>query len=213
MLIIHQDLYPACPVDSELSDSNHDGQDNPTGDDDGGQGAPSAESTVPRLIGFCMAVQVLPSTANQLTTAAPSGSGHPKKKRLVLVFKSKQHVSSDQVTTEFFPHHATWRSLGLVAARLVFWRLFEVFQRHAQADKTNTSARADTQPTKRLWAPPMRRILAPRYVIVLTCAFLFVTLSDILMIHLSIGNLRLLIHRRELLSPHILHMLLQSLLL
>jgi hypothetical protein len=30
----------------------------------------------------------------------------------------------------------------------------------------------------------------------LTCALLFVTLSDILMIHLSIGNLRLLIHRR-----------------
>jgi hypothetical protein len=35
--IIHQDLYPACPVDAEVSDSNHDGQDDPTGNDDGGQ--------------------------------------------------------------------------------------------------------------------------------------------------------------------------------
>jgi hypothetical protein len=36
ILIIHQDLYPAHPVNVELSDSNHDGQDDPTGDDDGG---------------------------------------------------------------------------------------------------------------------------------------------------------------------------------
>jgi hypothetical protein len=47
-----------------------------------------------------MAAQVLPSTA------APLGSGHPKKKRLVLVSMCKQLVSSDQVTTELFPHHA-----------------------------------------------------------------------------------------------------------
>jgi hypothetical protein len=53
-----------------------------------------------------MAAQVLPSTADQPTTAAPLGSGHSKKKRLVLVFKRKQHVSLDQVTIELFPHHA-----------------------------------------------------------------------------------------------------------
>jgi hypothetical protein len=47
----------------------------------------------------------------------------------------------------------------------------------------------------------------------LTCALLFATLSDILMIHLPIGNLPLLIHRRELFSPYLLHMLLRSLLL
>jgi hypothetical protein len=51
------------------------------------------------------------------------------------------------------------------------------------------------------------------YVTVLTCALLFVNLSYILMIHLSIGNLRLLIHRRKLLSMHLLHMLPRSLLL
>jgi hypothetical protein len=51
ILLIHQDLYPAFPVDAEVSDSNHDGQDDPTGNDDGGQGAPSAEPIVPNLFG------------------------------------------------------------------------------------------------------------------------------------------------------------------
>jgi hypothetical protein len=36
ILIIHQDLYPAHPVDAEVSDSIHDGQDDLTGNDDGG---------------------------------------------------------------------------------------------------------------------------------------------------------------------------------
>jgi hypothetical protein len=103
-----------------LSDSNHEGQDDPTGDDDGGQGAPSAELTVPNLIRSGMAAQVLPSAAGQLTTAAPLGSGHPKKKRLALVSKRKYHASSDQVITKLFPHHAPQRSLDLVAVRFVF---------------------------------------------------------------------------------------------
>jgi hypothetical protein len=34
--IIYQNLYPAHPVDAEVSDSNHDEQDDPTGNDDGG---------------------------------------------------------------------------------------------------------------------------------------------------------------------------------
>jgi hypothetical protein len=179
-----------------LSDSNHDGQDDPTSDDDGGQGAPSAEPTVRRLIGSGMAAQVLSSAVDQLTTATPLGSGHPKKRRLVLVSKRKEPASSDQVTIELFPHHAPRCSLGLVAARLIFWRLFEAFQCLTQAVRTDTSAWADTQPDKRLRAPSMRRMLTLRYVTVLTCALLFVNLSYTLMIHLSIGNLRLLIHRR-----------------
>jgi hypothetical protein len=160
-----------------------------------------------------MAAQVLPSTAGQLTTAAPLGSGHPKKKCLLLVSKRKQSASSDQVTTELFPHHAPRRSLCLDVARLIFWRLFEAFQHLAQAARTDTSARANTQPTKRLRVLPMRRMLTLKYVTVLNCALLFVNLSYILMIHLSIGNLRLLIHQRKLLSPHLLHMLPRSLLL
>jgi hypothetical protein len=77
ILIIQQDLYPARPVNAELSDSNHDGQKDPTGDDDGGQGAPSAEPTVPNMIGSGMVAQVPPSAANQLTATTPLGSGHP----------------------------------------------------------------------------------------------------------------------------------------
>jgi hypothetical protein len=213
ILIIHQDLYPARPVDAELFDSNHDEQDDPTGDDDAGQGAPSAEPTISNLIGSSMVVQVLPSVADQLRTAASLGSGHPKKKRLALVSKHKWPTSSDQVITKLFPHHAPRHSLGLVVVRLAFWCLFEAFQCLTQAVGIDTSAEADTRPTKRLWTPPMRRMLEPRYVTVLTCALLFVNLFYTLMIHLSIGNLRLLIHQRKLLGPHLLHMLPWSLLL
>jgi hypothetical protein len=87
--IIHQDPYPARPVDTEVSDSTHDGQDDPTGKDDGVQGAPSAEPIVPHLIESGTAAQVCPSTADQLITAAPLDSGPPKKKRLVLASKRK----------------------------------------------------------------------------------------------------------------------------
>jgi hypothetical protein len=111
------------------------------------------------------------------------------------------------MTTELFPHHAPRCSLGLVVARHVFWCLFEAFQCLTQAARTDTSAGADTQLAKRLQALPMRRMLAPRYVTVLTCVLLFVNLSYTLMIHLSIGNLRLLIHQRKLLNPLLLHML------
>jgi hypothetical protein len=87
--IIHQDLYLAHPVDVEVSNSNHDGQDDPTGNDDGGQGAPSAESIVPNLIGSGMAAQLRLSTTDQLTTTAPLGSGPLKKKCPVLTSKRK----------------------------------------------------------------------------------------------------------------------------
>jgi hypothetical protein len=122
-------------------------------------------------------VQVHPSVADQFTTAAPLGSGHPKKKCIVLASKRKQHAPSDQVTTELFLHHAPYCSLGLVVVRLVFGRLFKALQHLTQATKINTSARADTQPAKRLWALPMRRMLAPKYVTVLTCALLLVIFS------------------------------------
>jgi hypothetical protein len=35
-LLIHQNLYPARPIDADVSDSNHDGKDDPKGNDDGG---------------------------------------------------------------------------------------------------------------------------------------------------------------------------------
>jgi hypothetical protein len=95
VLFIHQDLYPARPIDVEVSDSTHDEQDDPKGNDDGGQGAPPSESTAPSPIGSSTAAQAHPSTADQLTTAAPLGSGPSKKKCLVLASTCKQPASSD----------------------------------------------------------------------------------------------------------------------
>jgi hypothetical protein len=109
-------------------DSNHDGQDDPKGNDDGGQGASSSEPIIPNLTGSVPAAQVRPSAADQLITAAPLGSGPPKKKRLVLASKRKQPAPSDQVTTKLFPHPAPHCSLGLVAVQLVFGCLFEALQ-------------------------------------------------------------------------------------
>jgi hypothetical protein len=124
-----------------------------------------------------MAAQVRPSATDQLTTAAPLGSGPPKKKRLVLASKHKQPMPSDQVTIELFPHHAPRSSLGLVEVKLVFGRLFEVLQNPTQAAQIDTSTGADTQLAKRLQTLLMRKMLATRYITVLTCALLLVTCS------------------------------------
>jgi hypothetical protein len=128
VLLIHQDLYPARPIDAEVSDSSHNGQDNPKGNDDGGQGAPSFEPIAPNPIRSGMVAQVRPSAADQLTTAAPLGSGPSKKKHIVLASKRKQPAPSNQVTTELFPHHAPRSSPGLVEVNLIFGRLFEALQ-------------------------------------------------------------------------------------
>jgi hypothetical protein len=128
VLLIHQDLYPTRPIDAEVSDSSHNGQDNPKGNDDGGQGAPSFEPIAPNPIRSGMVAQVHPSTADQLTTAAPLGSGPSKKKHIVLASKRKQPAPSNQVTTELFPHHAPRSSPGLVEVNLIFGRLFEALQ-------------------------------------------------------------------------------------
>jgi hypothetical protein len=163
VLFIHQDLYPARPVDAEVSDSSHDGQDDPKGNDDGGQGAPPSEPTAPNPIGSGTTAQARTSAADQLITAAPLGSDPSKKKRLVLASKCKQHAPSDQVTTVLFPHHAPRSSSGLVEVKLVFGHLFEALQHPAQAAQMDTSAGADTQPAKRLRALPMRKMLVIRY--------------------------------------------------
>jgi hypothetical protein len=95
----------------------------------------------------------------------------------VLASKRKQHAPSDQVTTILFPHHAPRSSSGLIEVKLVFKRLFEALQHPTQAAQMDTSARVDTRPAKRLWALPMRKMLAVRYITVLTWALLLVTFS------------------------------------
>jgi hypothetical protein len=177
VLFIHQNLYLARLVDAEVSDSSHNGQDDPKGHDDGGQGAPSSEPTAPNPIGSGTTAQVRPSATDQLTTAAPLGSGPSKKKRLMLASKRKHHAPSDQVTTVLFPHHAPRSSSGLVEVKLIFGHLFEALQHSAQAARMDTSTGADTQPAKRLRTLPMRKMLATRYITVLTCALLLVIFS------------------------------------
>jgi hypothetical protein len=130
----------------------------------------------------------------------------------VLVSKCKQPAPSDQVTIDLFPHHVPRNPLGLVVVKLVLGCLFEAFQCLTQAARTDTSAGVDNQPAKSLWAPPMRRMLVPRYVTILICTLLFVNLSYILMIHLSIGDLRQLICQTKSPSQQLLHMLTRSLL-
>jgi hypothetical protein len=66
----------------------------------------------------------------------------------VFASKRKQHVSSDQVTTELFPHHARRSSPGLVEVKLIFGHLFGALQHPAQAAQVDTSVGTDTQPTE-----------------------------------------------------------------
>jgi hypothetical protein len=70
VLFIHQDLYPAHSVDAEVSDSSHDGQDDPKGNDDGGQGAPPSELTAPNPIGSGMTAQVRRTIPRAMTMEA-----------------------------------------------------------------------------------------------------------------------------------------------
>jgi hypothetical protein len=118
--IIHQDLYLSRPVDAKVSDSTHDGQDDPTGNDDGGQGAPSAELIIPPLIRSGTATQVCHSTTDQPTTAAPLGSGPSKKKRHMLASKHKQPAPFDQVTTKLFLHRVPWCFSGFSCGKACF---------------------------------------------------------------------------------------------
>jgi hypothetical protein len=93
----------------------------------------------------------------------------------MLASKRKTTTSSNQVITELPSYHGSHNRLNLVAVNLAFGRLFEAFQHISQAIRTDATARADTQPTKKPRAPSMRRILVPKYVIILTCILLLVT--------------------------------------
>jgi hypothetical protein len=57
-----------------LSDGDNDGQNEPAGDDAGSQGVLWTELNAPNSIGFDVMEQIRSSTADQTTTAAPSGS-------------------------------------------------------------------------------------------------------------------------------------------
>jgi hypothetical protein len=144
------------------------------GDDVEGHGIPLIESITSNPIGSNMVALVRPPAADQPISAAPL-SGGQKRKRIMLASKRKTTTSSDQVITELPSYHGSRNQLNLIAVNLAFGRLFEAFQHISQAIRTDATAGADTQPAKKPRAPSMRRILAPKYVMLLTCILLLVT--------------------------------------
>jgi hypothetical protein len=157
-----------------LSNSTGEYQKQTAGDDVEGHGIPLIESITSNPIGSNMAALVRSPTADQPVSAAPL-SGGQKWKRIILAPKCKTTTSSDQVITELPSYHGSHNRLNLVSVNLAFGRLFEAFQHISQAIRTDATAGADTQPAKKPRAPSMRRILAPKYVMILTCILLLVT--------------------------------------
>jgi hypothetical protein len=157
-----------------MSDSTGEYQKQTHGDDVEGHGIPLIEPITFNPIGSNMAALVRPPVADQPVSAAPL-SGGQKRKRIMLASKRKTTTSSDQVITELPFYHGSRNRLNLVSVNLIFGRMFEAFQYISQAIRTDATAGADTQPAKKPRAPSMRRILAPKYVMLLTCILLLVT--------------------------------------
>jgi hypothetical protein len=171
---VKHNLYPPHQVDADLSDSTGENRNQTAGNDVEGPGIPLIKPIISNPIGSNMAAPVCPPAADQPVSAAPSSGGQTQK-RIRLASKCKITTSSDQVITELPSYHWSRNRSNLVSVNLVFGRLFEAFQHISQAIRTDATTGADTQPAKKTRAPSMRRILTPRYVILLTCILLLVT--------------------------------------
>jgi hypothetical protein len=169
-----QNLYPPHQVDADLFDNTGEDRRQTAGDDVEGPGIPSIEPITSNPIGSSMAAPVCPPSADQPVSAAPP-SGGQKQKRISLASKRKVTTSSDQVITELHSCHLSRNQSNLVSVNLVFGHLFEAFQHISQGIGTDATTGADIQPPKKTRAPTMRRILAPRYLMLLICILLLVT--------------------------------------
>jgi hypothetical protein len=169
-----QVLYPPHQVDADLSDNTGEDRRQTVGDDVEGPEIPSIEPITSNPIGSSMAAPVYPPAADQPVSTVPP-SGGQKWKRIRLASKRKITTSSDQVITELHSYHLSHNRSNLVSVNLVFGRLFEAFQHISQEIGTDAMAGADIQPPKKTRASSMRRILAPRYLMLLTCILLLVT--------------------------------------
>jgi hypothetical protein len=174
ILSVKHDLYPPHQVDADLSDSTGEDRNQTADNDVEGPGIPLIEPITSNPIGSNMAAPVCTPAADQPVSAAPS-SGGQKWKRIRLASKRKITTSSDQVITELPSYHWSRNRSNLVSVNLVFRHLFEAFQHISQAIGTDATVGADTQPAKKTQVPSMRRILAPRYMMLLTCILLLVT--------------------------------------
>jgi hypothetical protein len=174
ILSFKQDLYPPHQVDADLFDSTSEDRKQTAGDDVEGPGIILIEPITSNPIRSNMAASVCPPAADQPLSATPL-SGGQKRKHIRLASKRMTTTSSNQVITELPFYHGSRNRLNLVSVNLAFGRMFEAFQHISQAIRTDATARADTQPAKTPRAQSMRRILAPKYVMLLTCILLLVT--------------------------------------
>jgi hypothetical protein len=157
-----------------LFDNTGEDQRQTAGDDVEGPGIPSIEPITSNPIGSSMAAPVCPPTADQPVSTVPPSDGQ-KQKCIRLASKRKITTSSNQVIIELHSCHLSCNRSNLVSVNLVFGCLFEAFQHISQGIGTDAMAGADIQPPKKTQAPSMRRILAPRYLMLLTCILLLVT--------------------------------------
>jgi hypothetical protein len=178
IISFEQDLYPPHQVDADLSDNTSENQRQTTSDDVEGPRIPSIEPITSNPIGSSMAAPVCPPAADQPISTVPPSSGQ-KWKRIRLASKRKITTSSDQVITELHSYHLSRNRSNLVSVNLAFGRLFEAFQHISQGIGTDATAGADIQPPKKTRVPLMRRIVAPRYLMLLTCILLLVTLVQL----------------------------------
>jgi hypothetical protein len=157
-----------------LSDNTDEDRKQTAGDDVEGPGITLIEPISSIPIGSNMAVPVRPPAVDRTVSAGPL-SGGQKQKRDRLASKRKTTTSSDQVITKPPSYHGSHTRLTLVSINLVFGCLFEAFHHISQAIRTDATAGTDIQPAKKPRAPSMRKILAPKYMIILACIFLLVT--------------------------------------
>jgi hypothetical protein len=157
-----------------LSDNTGEHQKQTAGDDVEGHEIPLIEPITSNPIGSNMAALVRPPAADHPVSAAPL-SGGQKRKHIILASKRKTTTSSHQVITELPSYHGSRNRLNLASVNLTFGRLFEAFQHISQVIKTDATVGADNQSAKKPRAQSMRRILAPKYVMLLTCILLLVT--------------------------------------
>jgi hypothetical protein len=133
------------------------------GDDAGDEGVSSAEPNTPNSISSGMLKQFDPSTASQVSTnVPPSGSRgrkHPTTTRL-----NKPILQVDQVMTQVaLPlYHGPRSPLDLVAIKIIFGHIFEVFRCISQATTAGAMTTDDDRPPKRSHQPSLRKLLVPR---------------------------------------------------
>jgi hypothetical protein len=123
----------------------------PDGDDAEGEGTSSVEPITPNPISPNVSVQTEPSIAGRAASGAPSTGGHKRKRPPIIPMCNPPKTSVDQVMTEIElpPYREPKSPLDLVAIEIIFWCLFEAFQRTSQVAGTGSSASGDTQPPKK----------------------------------------------------------------